>query len=63
MAHKDAARAQNNQIREEDVAEYITPRIDDVQRQYDNVVANQVSFEESVEALGLDWNDFAGRAN
>ena len=63
MAHKDAARAQTTQLQEEDIAEYIAPRIDDVQRQYDNVVANQVSFEESIEALGLDWNDFAGRAN
>lgn len=62
MAHKDAARAQTTQLQEEDIAEYIAPRIDDVQRQYENIVADQVSFEESVQALGLDWEDFSGSA-
>lgn len=61
LAEKAANRAQQHELemQAENTGEYIMPRLNDVQRQYADYVGDQVSFEESVAALGLNWNEFA----
>ena len=65
MAERGAAAAEQHQLEldeQSETQEYLIPKLDDFARNYSDTVADQISFEESVEALGLDWDAFNGQA-
>jgi superfamily I DNA/RNA helicase len=57
MAEKAKNKAEEQEYGDETV-DYIMPTLDDMYRQYQDEVRNQASLEESVEAMGIDFEDF-----